>query len=252
MGGKMSIHKRHNFLWDEESGDLLIGGSMAKIIDRVGKKEEEARWNYKSIIDSYPLESFPAGSELRSRDHAMRVSERLGVLHMTQKDLAEAAGISPQALSKILSLDDKLRPVSVNLERTRLFAAILSCTPHYLLGLTDDPDVKLDRNHNKVEVLFTGIPLPEIAFAQCMEACEDLEFVRCISEIVVKNTPENQLIERAKGILKLAHLCDPDNFELILPAHWRNAEKNKFSQVDFFNNSENFYLELNKDGTAKE
>lgn len=193
---------------------------MANVTKRDGKSEAEARWNYQSIIDLYLMETIPESAKENVDIFVQRVKEQLYRWHMSQKDLAEAAGISEQALSKILHFDPKKRTKTVDLERSRLFAAILKCTPHYLLGLTNDPEKKIDLNGKKVQDAYLPIPQTEVVFAECMKKCTNLEFVRCVCEIVYKSTPENNLMERTKTILVAAGFCDPDSFELEIPPAW--------------------------------
>lgn len=176
---------------------------------KMGKREERARYHYRNEISQYRRRKLPPIEKTTGDTFVMRTLSRLEEKGFTQAHLAKEAGLTPQAVNRILSMKPEYRPKQLNIDRVRLFAAILDCTPHYLLGFSDDPSTTSSGSMHPISYL-SSIP---IHFAECIEKATHEEFVKCICEIVYKDTPENKLMDRTAALLKIIGFCDPDTFD---------------------------------------
>ena len=94
----------------------------------------------------YPL---PNGKiPLTPEEYGKRIMELREKSGLTQQELGNLIGITPQAISKI-----EFGKLSVNLEYMKEFSKIFNCTTHYLAGYTDDPlEVSVDGVRQKISM----------------------------------------------------------------------------------------------------
>ena len=112
---------------------------MANTKDRFQPSEEQAYQNYMETIGIFhrciriqPAEINDAGEIL-----AERLRYMLKARKMTQTDLEKISGSSHSTVSNICNNNGHSK--SINIKRVELYAAILQCTPHYLLGISNHP-----------------------------------------------------------------------------------------------------------------
>lgn len=184
---------------------------MANNAHKKGKREDEAIQKYASHMDRFRFYDIPQNELYNVGGCAKRMRELMAEKNMTQKDVAEEAGVTPQSINNIMTGKTK----HIDEERARLLAAILDCSPFYLLemvdGRFDAPEKK-----NEWKLLDPFIPIPDMprTMVQALEKINDLEFAKCICEVAVKSESDKKLVVRLKGFFKDFCGCDPDHFDL--------------------------------------
>lgn len=90
---------------------------------------------------------FPTGKfPFTPYEYGLRIMELRERENISQAQLGQLVGISAQAISKI-----ELGKTNIDLGHTKEFSKIFNCTPHFLLGYTNNPDeVSVDGVKQKV------------------------------------------------------------------------------------------------------
>ena len=174
---------------------------------------------------------------------AKRFQVRLDSLHMKQSEFAIRAGITPQMVNK-LRKGERSR---LDREQLYLFAAILGCSPHYLVGEVDEPAMYPSKEGEDTWEPIVPITIPEQKFVDVIRrvAPRDPVFVDYIFQIA----ENNEEIERAKRILLDAKLVvEREPVEISL---WQHAgedknssdwAKSQYGQSDDTRNSEQWLI----------
>lgn len=122
---------------------------------------------------------------------AERLNMRLNDLNMTQSEFATCAGISAQTVGMLL----KGKRSEINREHLYLYAAILRCSPHYLLGLENDftlyPPEKEGEKPGRNPIVWKSSSEQKILDSLSRVAQEDPVFVDYIFQIVESGKTEN-------------------------------------------------------------
>ena len=123
---------------------------MANTKDRFQHPEELAYQNYIETIrmfhDCMGLQPADIPDEA-GKCLADRLCDMLKKRDMTQTDLATISGSSRATVSNMCNNSGHSK--SINIRRVELYAAILNCTPHYLLGLSSKYDAYTEREIKK-------------------------------------------------------------------------------------------------------
>lgn len=194
---------------------------MANRCSKISKTEQKKYDAYQKVImQNYGSYQLPADAEDRKTEFAERLKTQMEKKQMTPAALALASGASATTIRKLLKGEYN----KVSLTHIYLFAVILSCTPHYLVGLVDtpagvcSPDMKKKALHP-----ITFASTPEIDFLETMKkvAREDREFVDYIYQIV--NAGPDRIAD-VKKILEAVHFVTKKESAPI-PHTWNGSGK---------------------------
>lgn len=201
---------------------------MSNYVNRLSDREIKKIELHATEIIKFSEHPFPwkflderVGIFSKRLDLAMKAQEG-----MTQNRLASEAGISSQTILDIR----KGRNSQVNPYHLYLFAAILNCTPHYLLGLVEQPNEymkKIENQNGERERLIPPIIPQRLAQKKFIELIKrfshkDPVFVDYIYQIAQDSTPDGAEIARAVVLLyygRFMDLNEPIDID-IFPASW--------------------------------
>lgn len=165
-----------------------MGNCSPKPTKGMDAKFEEYRDAIQQIRDHPPV---PQEALKNIEIFAERLRNRLDALDMTASDLAEEAGVTPQTIGSLLRGKRK----SIDRDRLYLYAAILKCSPYYLLGLSDDfalyPPEEPGKPSGRNPAIWKTSSEQKILDALSRAAASDPVFVDYIFQIVENGKTEN-------------------------------------------------------------
>lgn len=197
---------------------------MANFGDRITDKEiQKIEQHHCEIM---PFNAHRVSEKLlhNNKDFFCRLKSSLKRMEMRQADLAREAGLSEQSISVIYSPSIH----HIRYYHLYLFAAILKCTPDYLLGIVDQPTEYTEESIFKEEPRIPVILPDRFAEDVYMElvkstAIENPVFADYICQIVKDEKPifpEQTKIDVAKKLFYLGRFVDKPKF-IGIPQTWR-------------------------------
>ena len=156
---------------------------MANKCEKISEKEQKVYDEYQGIIKQYNNYPLPTDVVNRTVEFAERLKSQMEAQNVTKADLARESGASPTTIANLLKgVYERVSEIHIY-----LFAAILHCSPHYLVGLVDTPaGVCSPDGKEKSLIPFIFASAPEVDFLETMKkaARKDAEFVDYIYQIV--------------------------------------------------------------------
>lgn len=178
---------------------------MANKCEKISQAEQDKLISYRSDINLYNAFPLPQDAGSRKEQFAERLQSQMKVRNMTKAELSKKSGASATTITKLINRAYD----TVSWEHIYLFAAILGCTPHYLVGLVDSPGetCSADKTQKGFFPITFWVGYERAIIESFKEAArEDKVFADYMYQIV-KGGPDK--MEKAKEVLEQMGIVEP-------------------------------------------
>ena len=159
--------------------------TVANCKEKVTEKMKQQWLEYLNAINKIGKTAAIPEEAYRNVDiFAERLGERIAGIDITRNEFARRLGVSAQNVNDLLAGKRK----EIGHYTLILSAAVLGCSPHYLVGLIDDPFRYLDRDGGKpIWIPFVPGPMSSHKMLEAFRhaAENDPVFADCILQVVL-------------------------------------------------------------------